>query len=76
MNFLTNSHLVLTTKDVATITDFWRQLLALEPHFENKGFAEFVLPPAFALPFFFPRELRPSISRMNPHETIAVLVSP
>jgi len=54
MNFLTNSHLVLTTKDVATITDFWRQLLALEPHFENKGFAEFVLPSGFRFAFFLP----------------------
>ena len=54
MNFLTNSHLVITTSDVARITDFWRQLLQLEPHFENKGFAEFVLPSGFRFAFFLP----------------------
>ena len=51
MSFLSNSHLVLTTKEVSVITDFWRQLLEQEPHFENKGFAEFVLNSDFALPF-------------------------
>lgn len=54
MNFLANSHIVLTTKDVARITEFWRQLLQLEPHFENKGFAEFVLPSGFRFAFFLP----------------------
>jgi catechol 2,3-dioxygenase-like lactoylglutathione lyase family enzyme len=54
MNFLTNSHLVLTTTDVSRITEFWRRLLQLDPHFENKGFAEFVLPSGFRFAFFLP----------------------
>lgn len=54
MNFLANSHMVLTTKDVAHITDFWRQLLGQEPYFENKGFAEFILPSGFRFAFFLP----------------------
>lgn len=54
MSFLSNSHLVLTTRDVARITDFWRHLLGQEPHFENKGFAEFVLQSGFRFAFFLP----------------------
>ena len=54
MSFLSNSHLVLTTKEVSVITDFWRQLLEQEPHFENKGFAEFILNSGFRSAFFLP----------------------
>lgn len=54
MTFLANSHLVLTTTDVAKITNFWRQFLGQEPHFENKGFSEFVLPSGFRFAFFLP----------------------
>ncbi len=52
MNFLANSHTVITTKDVSLITDFWRSLLTIEPHFENKGFSEFILPSGFRFAFF------------------------
>lgn len=54
MNFIAHSHLVITTKDVALITDYWSQLLEIEPHFQNKGFSEFVLPSGFRFAFFLP----------------------
>ena len=54
MNFIAHSHLVIATKDVALITDYWSQLLEIEPHFQNKGFSEFVLPSGFRFAFFLP----------------------
>lgn len=54
MTFLTNSHVVLTTTNVAGITSFWRELLNQDPHFENNGFAEFVLTSGFRFAFFLP----------------------
>ena len=72
MSFLSNSHLVLTTKEVSVITDFWRQLLEQEPHFENKGFAEFVLNSDFAL-FFLPTGTAGKHFSNDGPETIAAL---
>ena len=54
MSFLANSHTVITTDDVSLITNFWRSLLTMEPHFENKGFSEFILPSGFRFAFFLP----------------------
>lgn len=54
MSFLANSHTVITTDDVCLITNFWRSLLTMEPHFENKGFSEFILSSGFRFAFFLP----------------------
>lgn len=54
MNLIAHSHLVITTKDVALITDYWSELLEIEPHFQNKGFSEFVLPSGLRFAFFLP----------------------
>lgn len=52
--FLNQSHAVFATADVARITAFWRAFMDMEPHFENKGFSEFVLPSGYRFAFFLP----------------------
>ncbi len=48
------SHLVLASSDVPRITAFFGSAFAMEPHFANDMFAEFVLPSGFRIAFFEP----------------------
>lgn len=48
------SHLVISTKNVEVMKDFFSSLFAVQPHFYNPEFCEFVLPSRFRVAFFKP----------------------
>lgn len=48
------SHLVLATKNVSRMADFFSSVFEIKAHFQNETFVEFILPSKFRVAFFEP----------------------